>query len=146
MRQAQMCASSRTTFLCNHDDALTAALSALQDDQISKTVADSPNEFWVCRPCQCKLSSWPPPSSVGRWKRSNREARKSAPTTMGALLMTHAGTAMGGGELDAFIMVHPAGVAAAERLRSYYPTNLIGNPLDTTIAAAALVFSGVIER
>ena len=49
-------------------------------------------------------------------------------------------------ELDAFIMVHPTGVAGAERLKSYYLVNLIGNPLDTTIAAAALVFGGVIER
>ena len=49
-------------------------------------------------------------------------------------------------ELDAFIMVHPTQVAGAERLKSYYLVNLIGNPLDTTIAAAALVFGGVIER
>ena len=49
-------------------------------------------------------------------------------------------------ELDAFLMVHPTGFAGAERLGSYYLTNLIGNPLDTTIAAAALVFGGVIER
>jgi len=31
-------------------------------------------------------------------------------------------------------------------LRSYYLNNLIGNPLDTTIAAACLVFGGVLER
>jgi len=49
-------------------------------------------------------------------------------------------------ELDAFILVHPIGVAGAERLSSYYLTNLIGNPLDTTIAAACLTFSGVLER
>ena len=49
-------------------------------------------------------------------------------------------------ELDAFIMVHPTDVAGAERLQYYYLDNLIGNPLDTTIAAAALVFGGVIER
>jgi aminocarboxymuconate-semialdehyde decarboxylase len=49
-------------------------------------------------------------------------------------------------ELDAFIMVHPTGIAGAERLKSYYLVNLIGNPLDTTIAAATLVFIGVIER
>ena len=28
---------------------------------------------------------------------------------------------------------------------SYYLNNLIGNPLDTTIAAACLVFSGVLD-
>jgi aminocarboxymuconate-semialdehyde decarboxylase len=33
-----------------------------------------------------------------------------------------------------------------DRLSSYYLNNLIGNPLDTTIAAACLVFSGVLER
>jgi aminocarboxymuconate-semialdehyde decarboxylase len=49
-------------------------------------------------------------------------------------------------EPDAFIMVHPTGIAGAERLKSYYLANLIGNPLDTTIAAATLVFVGVIER
>ena len=49
-------------------------------------------------------------------------------------------------ELGAFILIHPINVAAAERLSSYYLTNLIGNPLDTTIAAACLVFGGVLER
>jgi len=49
-------------------------------------------------------------------------------------------------ELDAFLMIHPGNVAGAERLRSYYLGNLIGNPLDTTIAAACLIFGGVLER
>lgn len=45
-----------------------------------------------------------------------------------------------------FVLVHPHKVAAAERMRSYYLTNLVGNPLETTLAAASLVFGGVIER
>jgi aminocarboxymuconate-semialdehyde decarboxylase len=49
-------------------------------------------------------------------------------------------------ELDAFILLHPINVAGMDRLGSYYLNNLIGNPLDTTIAAACLVFSGVLER
>src|SRR5438105_1021267 len=49
-------------------------------------------------------------------------------------------------ELDAFVLLHPINVAGADRLSSYYLTNLIGNPLDTTIAAACLVFSGALER
>jgi aminocarboxymuconate-semialdehyde decarboxylase len=49
-------------------------------------------------------------------------------------------------ELDAFMMIHPGNVAGADRLRSYYLGNLIGNPLDTTIAAACLIFGGVLER
>ena len=49
-------------------------------------------------------------------------------------------------ELDAFMMIHPGNVAGADRLRAYYLGNLIGNPLDTTIAAACLIFGGVLER
>ncbi|MBV9261419.1 MAG: amidohydrolase family protein [Pseudolabrys sp.] len=49
-------------------------------------------------------------------------------------------------ELGAFMFVHPNNVAGADRLKSYYLANLIGNPLDTTIAAASLVFGGVFDR
>lgn len=49
-------------------------------------------------------------------------------------------------ELGAFLLVHPQKVAAAERLGSYYLRNLIGNPLETTIAGASLIFGGVLER
>ena len=49
-------------------------------------------------------------------------------------------------ELDAWMMIHPGNVAGADRLRSYYLNNLIGNPLDTTIAGACLIFGGVLER
>jgi len=49
-------------------------------------------------------------------------------------------------ELGAFVLIHPHRIAAGDRLKSYYLKNLIGNPLDTTIAAASLIFGGVIER
>ena len=49
-------------------------------------------------------------------------------------------------ELGAFMFVHPNNVAGADRLKSYYLANLIGNPLDTTIAAASLIFGGVMDR
>lgn len=45
-----------------------------------------------------------------------------------------------------FVLVHPHKVVAAQRMHGYYLTNLVGNPLETTIAAACLVFGGVIER
>jgi aminocarboxymuconate-semialdehyde decarboxylase len=49
-------------------------------------------------------------------------------------------------ELDALIFIHPQKPAGGDRLKSYYLTNLIGNPLETTIAAASLVFGGVFQR
>lgn len=49
--------------------------------------------------------------------------------------------------LDVPISIHPMDVmGAADRLKDYYLRNLIGNPLDTTIAAACLIFGGVFDR
>ena len=49
-------------------------------------------------------------------------------------------------ELGALIFIHPNNMAGADRLKSYYLANLIGNPLDTTIAAASMTFGGVFDR
>ncbi|MFC1936966.1 amidohydrolase family protein [Chloroflexota bacterium] len=48
--------------------------------------------------------------------------------------------------LDVPVFVHPTNVAGADRMREYYFGNLIGNPLDTTIAAGTLIFSGIFDR
>jgi aminocarboxymuconate-semialdehyde decarboxylase len=44
------------------------------------------------------------------------------------------------------IGLHPFNVNGAERLKAYYLTNLLGNPYDTGIAAAHLIFGGVLDR
>ena len=49
-------------------------------------------------------------------------------------------------EHGVLIFIHPHEVAAAERLKKYALSNLIGNPLETTIAQASLIFGGVLER
>jgi aminocarboxymuconate-semialdehyde decarboxylase len=49
-------------------------------------------------------------------------------------------------ELGAFLFIHPQGGAFGDRLASYYMKNFVGLPFDTTIAAAALIFGGVLER
>src|SRR6476620_4880495 len=50
-------------------------------------------------------------------------------------------------ELRAFILVHPHGeILPGDRLKSYYMRNSVGLPFETTMAGAALVFGGVIER
>lgn len=48
--------------------------------------------------------------------------------------------------LDALIFVHPNQVAGAERMKEYNLANLIGNPTDTSLAFAKLIFGGVLER
>lgn len=46
------------------------------------------------------------------------------------------------------VWVHPGQIAMAgrERLGSYHLVNLIGNPLESTIAIASVIFGGVLER
>src|ERR1700726_2980781 len=49
-------------------------------------------------------------------------------------------------ELSALVVIHPNGFTEAERLRRFYFNNVIGNPLETTIALHYLIFDGVLER
>ena len=44
------------------------------------------------------------------------------------------------------VLLHPVDVIGAERLRHHYLPNLLGNPFDTAVAAAHLVFGGVLDR
>ena len=49
-------------------------------------------------------------------------------------------------ELDVIIFMHPIGFTQGERLLDHYFNNVIGNPLETTVAASHLIFDGVMER
>jgi aminocarboxymuconate-semialdehyde decarboxylase len=49
-------------------------------------------------------------------------------------------------DLDALIFVHPNQVVGAERMKEFNLANLIGNPTDTSLAFAKLIFGGVLER
>jgi aminocarboxymuconate-semialdehyde decarboxylase len=49
-------------------------------------------------------------------------------------------------ELDIVVFMHPIGFTQGERLMDHYLNNVIGNPLETTVAASHLIFDGVLER
>ncbi len=49
-------------------------------------------------------------------------------------------------ELNVVIFMHPIGFTHGERLTNHYFNNVIGNPLETTVAASHLIFDGVMER
>jgi aminocarboxymuconate-semialdehyde decarboxylase len=49
-------------------------------------------------------------------------------------------------ELGVLVMIHPNGFTEASRLTRFYFNNVIGNPLETTIALHYLIFDGVLER
>jgi aminocarboxymuconate-semialdehyde decarboxylase len=49
-------------------------------------------------------------------------------------------------ELGILIFMHPDGFTEARRFHDHYFANLIGNPLDSTVAVHHLIFGGVLER
>ena len=49
-------------------------------------------------------------------------------------------------ELGAFIMMHPNGFTHGDRMSHFYFNNVLGNPLETTIALHHLIFSGTLAR
>ena len=49
-------------------------------------------------------------------------------------------------QLGAFIMMHPNGFTHGDRFTHFYFNNVIGNPLDTTLALHNLIFSGTLAR
>lgn len=144
----QVVSNTPQTFLYNQDAALNAVLAALQNDQIAKAVSAHPDRLMGI----ATLPMQAPERAADELRRAMRKL---------GLKGAQIGSNINGRNLDdpaleplwaaadelgAFFMVHPTQIAGADRLKAYYLANLIGNPLDTTIAAAALVFGGVIER
>ena len=136
------------TFLYDQDPSLTAVLCAIQNEAIAALVAAQPDRF-------VGLAGLP----LQAPERAAAELRRGMADLglKGALIGSHIeGRNLDDPDLEpvwataedlgALILIHPQKVAAANRLGSYYFTNLIGNPLETTIAAASLVFGGVLQR
>ena len=48
--------------------------------------------------------------------------------------------------LGCLVFIHPLGTSVGERLNRYYLANIIGQPLETTVALSQLIFGGVLDR
>jgi aminocarboxymuconate-semialdehyde decarboxylase len=49
-------------------------------------------------------------------------------------------------ELDVVLFIHPLGFDHGERMVDHYFNNVIGNPLESTLAVSHLIFGGVLDR
>jgi aminocarboxymuconate-semialdehyde decarboxylase len=49
-------------------------------------------------------------------------------------------------EIGCVVFIHPAGTSLAGRLNRFYLENIIGRPIETTIALSHLIFGGVLDR
>ena len=136
------------TWAYNQDAAVATAIATIQNDEIARLTREYPERFAGIAALPMQVPD-----------KAALELRR-AMTKLG-LHGAMIGSNIGGknlddpsfeplwaaaAELDALMLVHPGNVAGADRLRAYYLNNLIGNPLDTTIAAACLIFGGVLAR
>jgi len=144
----QVLSNTPQTFLYDQDAGLTATTAALQNDQIAKLVKARHDRFLG----MATLPMQDPDRAVAELRRAVRELG-----LVGAQIGSHiegknlddpalAPFWAAASELDAFIMIHPTKPAGGARTKAYYLANLVGNPLETTIAAASLVFGGVMEK
>lgn len=144
----QVLSATPQTYLYNREASLAATTSAIQNDQIAKLVKAQPDRF-------AGIATLP--MQDGEMAAAELRRAMTGLGLRGAMI----GSNVNGRNLDdpgleplwaaadqlgAFIWVHPTGVAGADRLKNYYLANLVGNPLDTTIAAACLLFGGVLQR
>ena len=136
------------TYLYNQDASLGAMTAAIQNDQIAKLVKQNPQRFMGIATLPMQV----PEKAADELKRAmtklNLRGAMFASNIIGKNLDDPSfepvwATAE---ELGAFVFIHPNNVAGADRMKSYYLNNLIGNPLDTTIGAACLYFGGVLDR
>ena len=136
------------TYMYDQEAAVGVAASVLQNDQMAAHIAAHPDRFMGI----ATLPMQAPEKAADELKRAmTKKGLKGAmfgSNVMGKNLDDPSfeplwATAE---ELGAFMVIHPTTVAGSDRLKSYYLRNLIGNPLDTTIAAASLYFGGVLDR
>ena len=139
---------SPQTWLYGQEASVGAAAAAIQNDEIARLVNEHPDRF-------AGIATLPMQAPDKAAEELRRAMTKLG--LRGAMIGSNVGGKnlddpsfeplwTAAAELDAFMMIHPGNVAGADRLRAYYLGNLIGNPLDTTIAAACLIFGGVLER
>lgn len=139
---------SPQTWLYGQEAAVGIAGATIQNDEIARLVKEHPDRFSGI----ATLPMQAPDQAAEELRRAMRKLGLH-----GAMIASNVNGKnlddpsfeplwAAAAELDAFMVIHPGNVAGADRLKSYYLGNLIGNPLDTTIAAACLIFGGVLER
>ncbi|HEY5380042.1 MAG TPA: amidohydrolase family protein [Pseudolabrys sp.] len=144
----QVLSAAPQTYLYNLGDELSPVVAAIQNDQMAKHVAQHPTRFMAI----ATLPIAQPKAAADELKRVISKLGFK-----GAMIASNVGGRYLGEpefeplwataeQLGAFMFIHPNNVAGEDRLGPYYLRNLIGNPLDTTIAAASLFFGGVMDR
>jgi aminocarboxymuconate-semialdehyde decarboxylase len=129
-----------------HEAGLAIAMA--QNDAIACIVEEHPDRFVGC----AAVPLQEPSAAVAELNRAVKDL---------GLTSVEIGTNVAGRNLDSLelvpfyaeaerlgtpIIVHPSNNAGADRMGRYYLGNIVGNPMETTLAIGSVVFGGVLER
>jgi aminocarboxymuconate-semialdehyde decarboxylase len=125
-----------------------AAISLAQNDAIHEMVADNPDRFIG--------SATVPLQDVEAAQQELERAVKDLGFTSVEIGTNVNGVNLDSPTLEPFygkaealgvpIIVHPINNAGADRMARYYLGNIVGNPMETTLAIGSVIFGGVLER
>ena len=128
--------------------SVTKELAISVNDSLSALARQYPDKF----SCMAAVPLQDPPAASAELERAHRTGHIGV-----GILSNVAGMNLHDPSLDVFwakvseldltVFIHPQTVlGGTDRLREFHLKNLIGNPLDTSIAAACLIFGGVLDR
>jgi len=145
----QLLAATVQTFFYHEEPALAASCAAVQNDEIAAVVNSHPDRFMGL----ATLPLQDPERAADELKRAmtslHLRGAQIGSNVNGSNLDDPALEPVWAvaNELSAFFLIHPHGeIVPGDRLKAYYMRNFVGLPFETTIAGAALVFGGVLER
>ena len=145
---AQAVAQPPMTFLYELDSKLALEFSQAQNEGLARLMKQNPGKFYPL----CAVPLQDPEAAAAELERAVRQL---------GLFGVETGTNVAGRNLDdlmlepfyrklaelgCFWLIHPWQAAPMDRMGSYYMINIVGFPLETTVAVASLIFGGVIER
>jgi aminocarboxymuconate-semialdehyde decarboxylase len=128
--------------------SVTKEVAISINDSLSALSRKYPDKF----SCMATVPLQDPPAAAAELERANKAGH------IGVEIVSNvAGMNLSDPSLDVFwakvselnlpVFIHPQTVCgAADRLKEFHLKNLIGNPLDTSIAVASLIFGGVLDR
>ena len=129
---------------------LARQFAAIHNDSVRAQVARFPDRFqmFATLPLQDAGATLAEIERIAAWPevRGVEIATNVAGANLDAEFLEPVWAALEARDLGVWIHSDMRTMAAADRFGRYYLQNLVGNPLESTIAIASLIFGGVLER
>jgi aminocarboxymuconate-semialdehyde decarboxylase len=145
---AQVLSLSPALFWYQSDAADAVRFARVVNDELAEVVRSNPSRFaaFAYLPLQDPHAA---ADELARCVRELGHVGAIVGTNVNGADWDHAGlrpVLQAAEELQALVFMHPTRIRGSDFLGRFHLRNLIGNPLDTTVAFSSMVFGGVFDR